>query len=428
MELEETPPSPVGRAVLWTIILFFAAALGWAWLGHVDIVTVAHGKIIPSGRVKVIQPLETAVVRRVLVSEGQAVEQDQVLVELDTTISAADKARIANELHAARLDKTRVEALLGATRSLAEPVRLVPPVGATQAEVQLTERRLDRAHAEHLANLTGYEAQRRQGEAEHAATRARVEQLDATIPLITEQTQAIKRLLAQSHAARAQWLELERERIEQLKQREIQTHLLVMQQAAVDAAEQRQRVYQTQRQSRLLSELSALETRVSSYEKELIKAHARHALQHLKAPTAGVVQQLAVNTVGGVVTPAQMLMHVVPNQGLVVEAWVENKDIGFVREGQSTAVKVDAFPFTKYGTIDGEIVMLSDDAIAHESLGLVYAAHLELSRSTVGVDGKTVPLSPGMTVTVEVKTGERRVVEFLLAPLLRGLSETARER
>jgi hemolysin D len=414
---------------MWAVILFLISAVGWACLGRVDIVTVAHGKIIPSGRVKVVQSLESAIVRRVLVSDGQSVQAGQVLVELDSTIAAANEARIVNELHAARLDKARVDALVVATRLPDGTLGFTPPPGAKQAEIALQRRRVGRAHAEHMASTIGFDAQIAQAEAERAATLSQIQQLDATIPLITEQTQAVAKLLKSNHAARAQWLELERERIEQVKRRDVHKHRLVMQAAAVSATEQRKAVYQAQRETTLLAELSELDMRISSHEAELVKAKLRHSLQSLKAPTPGVVQQLAVHTVGGVVTPAQALMHIVPNdQRLIVEAWVENKDIGFVTERHSAEVKIDAFPFTRYGTIDAQIVMLSDDAIANESLGLVYSAHVKLSRSTMDVGTKEVPLSPGMTATVEVKTGKRRIIEFVLAPLLRGLGESARER
>lgn len=164
-------------------------------------------------------------------------------------------------------------------------------------------------------------------------------------------------------------------------------------------------------------------------EQELIKARARLNAHHLIAPINGIVQQLSVHTIGGVVTPAQELMVIVPDSAkLEVEAYVENKDIGFVREGQTVAIKLDAFPFTKYGALEGEIIDLSEDAISDEDKGLIYKARVSIKQSFIPVDGKRVKLGPGMAVSCEIKTGQRRVIEFFLAPLLKFKSESVRER
>jgi hemolysin D len=161
----------------------------------------------------------------------------------------------------------------------------------------------------------------------------------------------------------------------------------------------------------------------------LVKAENRSRLMRLTAPVAGSVQQLAVHTVGGVVTPAQALLVIVPGDNpLEIEAFVENKDIGFVRTGQTAEVKVETFPFTKYGTLPGKVVQVSSDAIQDEKRGLVYAARVKLDKATLDVDGKTVNLTPGMAVTVEIKTGKRRIIEYFLSPLMQYKAESLRER
>ena len=178
-----------------------------------------------------------------------------------------------------------------------------------------------------------------------------------------------------------------------------------------------------------LTELAAAETRAASLAREVAKAGKRTHQQRLTAPIDGTVQQLAVHTLGGVVTPAQQLLVIAPqNQPLEVEAWVENKDIGFVRVGQAAEVKVAAFPFTRYGTLPAQVVTLSHDAVPLEQGGLAYAARVSLERTTILVDGAQVPLSPGMAVTVEIKTGTRRLLEYFFSPLVQAGQESARER
>lgn len=172
-----------------------------------------------------------------------------------------------------------------------------------------------------------------------------------------------------------------------------------------------------------------LETKVASLAQEVTKAGQKAGLQRLMSPIDGVVQQLAVHTVGGVVTPAQQLLIVVPrDHPLEVEAQVENKDVGFVKEGQPVEIKVETFQFTLYGTVSGHVLTVSNDAAPIEKVGLVYPTRVSMDRSVIHVEGKQVNLSPGMAVTVEMKTGQRRIIEYLLSPLLRSAQESLRER
>ena len=161
---------------------------------------------------------------------------------------------------------------------------------------------------------------------------------------------------------------------------------------------------------------------------EQIKASKRNKLTTLKSPIDGVVQQLSIFTVGGIVQPAEPLMVIVPDGNIEVEAKVLNKDIGFVHEGQSAEIKLEAFPFTRYGSIPGKIVDLSNDAVQDEKLGPVYTARVSMDRTFMNVDGKQVTLTPGMTATVDIRTGQRRIIEFILSPLLRYQQESLKER
>jgi hemolysin D len=175
--------------------------------------------------------------------------------------------------------------------------------------------------------------------------------------------------------------------------------------------------------------LEELEKQNRAQRQELIKASDIAEDQVLSSPVDGVVQQLKVHTIDGVVTPAEQLLVVVPkDQTLEVEARVLNKDIGFVRAGQSVTVKIEAFPFTRYGVISGTVTSVSNDAIADEKLGLYYAARVRVARSTMSVDGVDVLLSPGMAVTAEVTTGTRRLIDYVLSPVTEHLTQSGRER
>jgi hemolysin D len=265
--------------------------------------------------------------------------------------------------------------------------------------------------------------------ADLAATRNEVKKLEGTLPLITRRAEALKKMVDKKLGSEQVWLELEEERIQQQQELAALKDRIQQVQASIREAEEQRRALESQFRGKLLSELAETERRIAQLEQERVKAAQRKERQRLVAPVSGVVQQLAIHTIGGVVTPAQELMKIVPeSQALEVEAWILNKDIGFVEEGQAAEVKIETFPFTRYGTIDGEVINVSSDAVTDEEKGLVYAGRVLMKQSVIQVDQKTVNLTPGMAVTVEVKTGKRRLIEFILSPLLRYKQESLGER
>lgn len=437
LEVQERPPSPLGRAIVWTIVLVFSLAVVWSIFGKVDIVAVAQGKIIPSGRVKLIQPLESGVVTGINVIEGQLVSAGEILVELDPTSTAADQRRLEQELITAQLQLHRLQRLLlfadgGQTQSTGlqqGTATLTAPAGATVDEIATQQRLLDEEIATQQARVATLDKSLDRQDAEVKTTETLVAKYQATLPLIRTRTQALKKLFDQNLAAENDFLTLKQELIEQEHDLTAQrSNLDKLRAASGEIIEQRKVVigeFNRSTRERIAEE----ERKTVAYTEELTKARQRSGLQQLHAPIDGIVQQLAIYTVGGVVTPAQTLMVLVPQDSVLqVEAWVQNRDIGFVDQGDQAVIKIEAFPFTKYGTIDGEIVTLSRDAVADERLGLVYAAQTRMASDTILVEGKPVRLSPGMAATVEIKTGTRRLVEYFLSPLLKFKDESVRER
>ena len=435
LEIERTPPLSVSRYILWAIMLLFAIAVAWACICHVDIVGIAQGKIVPSGRIKTVQPLETGIVKAIHVTEGQLVDTGDVLIEMEDVKVQADLTRVREERYAAQLERIKVDTQLEVLDRFVTPnayftrdpeAEILKPEADQEPDLKA---RITKALNEHYANVASLEEEMTQNRAERTTHERRIAQLDATIPLIAERAEAVRRLEKQSLAPRADWLELEEDRVEQEKDREVIGAQLMVTDAAYQNLRRRRDALVAQTQSNWLTERAELETRLKSFDQEILKAQTRVNELQLTAPVAGTIQQLAVNTVGGVVTPAEKLMLIVPSEdALKVEAWISNKDIGFVQDGQAAEIKVETFPFTKYGVIDGEIANISNDAIADENLGLVYLAQVSMAKSTMWVKDKLVNLSPGMAVTVEVNMGKRRLIEFLLAPLLRYKDEGLQER
>lgn len=423
LEVQETPPSPASRAIISLIVGAFTAAIVWASFGKIDIVAVAQGKIIPSDYSKVIQPLEAGVIEAIHVQEGQYVNKGDALLDLDTTASGADHARFTNEHQAARLEIARLRALLDSK------TEFDVPEGSDPKFALLQQRMLGDQLQEFQARLASSELVIQQRQAALEGAKVNVARLKATVPLLKQRVTAFKKLVDKQYVSKLQYLELKEEYINKANELAAALQQLQQDQAALAEARKNHQAVESEFKRSTQAQLSELETRSESLSNEVVKAESRTSSQRLTAPISGVVQQLAVHTIGGVVTPAQELMVIVPREGqLTVEAWVENKDIGFVNQDQIAEIKVEAFPFTRYGTIDGKIKTLSLEAIPLENVGYVYAAKVIMDRTTMQVENKTVNLSPGMNVTVEIKTGKRRLIEFFLSPLLRAAKESARER
>jgi len=426
LEVQQRPPSPVGRAIIWTLMLFFVVAIAWAMLGSADIVAVAQGRIIPSGHNKLIQPLEIGSIKAIHVSEGQQVARGEILVELDDESVKADLQNIRQELSNLEQEYARLSILGDWLQSQAvrsTPTEILDALPPLQRHLLMAQ------WYEHKANLKALHSERRKRQAEQVSLDQQVSKLEATLPLVAKRAQTLQKLSEKKFLGEAEFLEMEQERLEieyDLATNRKRANEIVEAIAEIDA--QREQA-QRRLHSQVLLEQQENRKRVEALHQESIKASTRLASHTLYAPIAGVVQQLAVHTLGGIVTPAQQLMVIIPDEGVLeVEALVENKDIGFVREGQAVEVKIDAFPFTSYGIIEAVLTDLSNDAITDEVRGLVYKAKVMLKETRIQVEQKWVSLSPGMTVTAEVKTGKRRLIEFFLSPLLRYRQESIRER
>jgi hemolysin D len=448
LEIVETPPSPIGRAIGLAIVGFFLLALAWAWFGTIDIVATAPGKIIPSGRSKVVQPFEIGVVRAIRVHDGQSVEQGDVLIELDPTINGAEREHLESDLIAAQLDVARLRAALADGPDPLTDFR--PPAGADQARVAMHRQFLLAQSTEEHAKLAALDRQKAQKEAERATAAAAIGKIEALIPLLQQQVDMRKTLFEHETGSKLLYLQTVEQLVEQQQELNIQkSHYREADAAVATITETRAQTAAEYRRA-LFEELGKAEPKAAGFAQDLIKAEQRTRLQLLTAPVDGIVQQLAVHTVGGVVTPAQPLLVVVPvGSHLEIEAMVSNRDIGFVEAGQEAEIKVATFNFTRYGLLQGRVLSVSQDAVGRDDSQdqvrdraqggedalrtprneeKVYAARVSLDRTQMQVDNKLVNLSPGMAVTVEIKTGTRTIISYLLSPLRKYRQDSLRER
>lgn len=427
LALQQQAVSPAPRVAMWLLIVFAFLAVAWSVFGRVDIVATAQGKIIPSEGTQVVQPIGTASVKAIHVREGQQVRAGQLLVELDGTVTQAERQRIANDLLAWTLQAAHAEAMLWALDEEAEPE--LAPIDAPAQTYADAQRFVRGEYAALRAKLAGIDAELASRQAERVSVQAMTHKLELTAPIARQRALALKDLASQEYVARNSYLERERERIEQESDLRVQYSRLKEIDAAIAQVRQQRETALADSRHVNLERLTDARERIALLEQDLIKARQSESLTRLAAPVSGTVQQLSIRTVGGVVTEAQPLMLVVPQEHVMeIEAFLENKDVGFVQPGQDAEVKIEAFPYTRYGIVPGTVTSVSDDAIQDEQRGLVYAVRVALSRATIPVQEGEIRLSPGMAVTAEIKTGRRRVIEYFLGPLIEYGSESLRER
>ena len=455
LEIMEKPPSPGMRWLLWLTCALVVIALVWSVIGKVDVVAVASGRVVPGGNVKIVQPIEIGAVRAIHVSNGQFVREGELLIELDPTLASADEAQSEQNLLTANVVQARNNALL-AYLDGREP-RFAAPQG-TPTDVVATERALiSSAIAEFEAQRASLSQQRAERAAELQGANAEIAKLEEALPYVEQQLSARAELAERGFYSRLRLLEYEQLRAEHLRNIEIQQANANRAQAAIGTLDAELRALRANFGRTAVTDMAEANDQAGLASEELRAAERRRQFQDLRAPVDGVVQQLSVTTVGGVVQPAQTLMVLVPcssanaespascNGSITVEAFVQNKDIGFVEQGQRVAVKLEAFNFTDYGMLEGTVTNISRDAIDQSQQpagserdengrpvqnGLVYAASISLPCGPEVADRHSLcsRVQPGMSVQAEIKTGTRRIIQYLLSPISQALDDAGRER
>ena len=444
VELETAPPNPMAKAVGRVIMLLFVIGFTWALVGKVDVVSIARGQIVPSERVKDIQPLALGQVRTIHVKEGQSVEEGEILVELNAVITGADLTQTQQEIDSLSDQQLRAEhlqAFLEAEQfdddqhtSAKILEQYQQSIKAAQANTRISNSDLGlwslKQEIQHYqADQEVIRQQVLSRDAELRMVEQNVASAESALPIVTERLHALETLLNENLVARSQYLELKQEHIEQ--ERVLNVGKENHQQLLFEVAGLKSQLtsMKATRLAELAAERDQLARNIANLHQEMARATERNQQMVLRAPISGTITSLQIHTLGGVVQPAQILMQIVPEEAqLEVEAWVQNKDIGFIDVGLPAEVKVDSFQFTKYGVINAHIQTLSEDAVNDEQQGPIYRTLVSLEKDWMHIDNKQVRLTPGMSVAVEIKTGERRLIEFLMSPLLRYSKESIRER
>lgn len=424
LEVTETPPSPIARIILWTLMALLVVGGLWTLLGHVDEVAVAPGKIIPRGQVKVIQSEYKGSIKSIKVKDGQRVKTGDVLIELDQTVSAADLSQMRKQVNFYRLQLERLEA-----EQLGLPFQPQVTADMDPVDVATQKKLFDSRTTEIRHRLSQSEAKIAEQRAQLMTAETNLRKYTELLAIAVERESRMQELLKENAVSLFAVLEYQSKRIEleqsaAAQQSEIQRVSSALQQSLQEWAG-----IKSERDKEIATKVVDDRKQLRVYEDELKKAEQKNRQSTLVAPVDGRVAQLSVHTVGGVVTEAQALLVVVPDgTTMEVEAWAANKDIGFLRVGQTAEVKVETFNFQRYGTIDATVTEISADATEDKTKGLVYRMMLRLERQDVDVSGQNAALSPGMNATAEIKIRQKRIIEFFLDPFRKYKSEALRER
>jgi HlyD family secretion protein len=432
LRIENTSPPALSRRILWALLAMMGGLLLWALIGRLDIVAVADGKLVPLSYVKIVQPAEAGIVKEILVKEGQEVAAGQVLMRMDTMVTEADAKALGAERQRKRLTLRRIDAELGGQPFKALHGDAPDLFAEVEAQYRANRASLAAALAEEQSR---HEKARRDLD---AAEQVRAK-LAETLPYYRQQEAAYDKLAKEGFAGPLMAGDKRRERIEKEQELRTQGHVIESARAEMRTSESKLVQLESEYRRRLHVERGEIQASLEKLDQEVAKEQHRRDLMELKAPQAGIVKDLATHTVGTVTQPGSVLLTIVPkDERLRAEVWVPNEDVGFVRPGQTVRVKLAAFPFQKYGMLQGTVEHVGADASDAGSRGegtqpggtasLSYKALVALDDGHLTFDGERLPLSAGMRVSAEIHLGDRTVMEYVLSPVQKATQEAGRER
>jgi hemolysin D len=436
--VQERPPSPLPRIVLRGVLILVLLMLLWAMFGRLDVVSVAEGKLVPISYIKIVQPSEAGIVRDITIKEGQAVTKDQVLIRMDANISEADSKAVQAALQHKSLELRRIEAELSN-----QPFK---------RQAKDSNELFNRIYAEYQSNRTALQddlnaesASLQKAHSDLAATVEVQHKMEQTLPSYKAQETAYNELVKDGYAGALMGQEKQRDRIDAEQNLRAQEYNAKSLQASISQSQKRLNQVQSDYRQKLEAERVATFAEFQRLEQEWAKQSHKNSLLELKAPQAGIVKDLATHTPGTVVSPGTVIMTLVPNnEALQAEVWMKNEDAGFVHAGQEVKVKLSAYPFQKYGMVDGTVLQVSADATDKSSANanqnnaeqnqsssnaqLSYRTIIQLSKQSLDTEQDKLRLTPGMQVVAEIKLADETVMQYLLSPISKAFREAGRER
>ena len=436
LAIQESPPARLPRAVMYTVSGLFVILLLWSILGKLAIVASAEGRLIPQTYVKIVQPSDAGIVQEILVKEGEKVKAGQVLMRMDMKLAEADAKTIGNDLALRSLQLRRIDAELSGKlllRKRNDPEDLFRKVQAQYSD----------HHQSYVDSLGQAQEALKKTQREYDSARAVLLKLEQITPILKQQSDAYVDMGKDGYAPQVTVRDKQREYLEKSHDLHAQESTVASLEAAVNQAQKQIDQITSKYRSDLQNERIEAEGQHRKLQQDWVKQEYKNGLLELKSPQAGIVKDLATHTIGTVVSPGTVLLSIVPeNEPLVAEVMVKNDDVGFVNLQQNVKVKLAAYPFEKYGMLDGEVTQIGPDASdgsAQQGAGLsrdkstqnqpsIYKAIISFKNQALEVEGEKLKLVPGMQVVAEINQGSRTVMQYLLSPVQKTIYDSGRER
>lgn len=438
LAIQESPPRKLPKVILYVVLILFCILLAWAIVGRLDIVATAEGKLIPKSYVKIVQPADGGIVQEILVYEGQSVQQGDVLMRMDANSTLSDAQSVEGEMRLRALQLRRIDAELGKGKFVQLP--------EDPQDLFLKTKQHYEANLQAYEDTLSQEVQNLQ-KAQHdlSSSKEVLEKLEQILPMYQLNASSFSKLAKEGFVSQIEAQDKERERIEKEQDFRAQKSTVKGLISAVKASEKHLAQITSSHKSQLENERSDAQSQHNKLIQEWGKNLHKATLLELRAPQSGTIKDLATHTQGSVVSPGSVLMSLVPHDDLLqAEIMIKNEDVGFVHPGQEVKIKLTAYPFQKYGMIEGEVIHVGADSIQsqqpqmdassnsnspqQQTMVMNYKALIKLNAQQIILDGKVLKLTSGMQTVCEIHLGKRTVMEYLLSPVQKAWHESGRER
>lgn len=420
--------------LFFVIILFFVTAFVWTYYSKIDELTRGEGKVIPSEKIKMVQSLDGGLISEILVKEGSIVKAKQALMKIDTTrFQASLEENKQTYLHLlVTQTRLKAESVVDLNKEIKE-LKYRDEVRAKANGFALNDKRLYLSRIEELKSTTNiFKIQLKQKEQELKELRSNSSQLRIRVSLVKEELKTMQLLVNRRSKSKVDLLRIKKE-LAQLNGELQQTYISIPK-AKYAIEEAKNRVTEKSKifKSEAFNELQKINTEIKKYESKLVSDEDKLEKTVLHSPVDGIVKQINVNTVGGVVKSGMELIEIVPQSDiLLIEAKIDPKDIAFINPSQKAIIKITAYDFSIYGGLDGKIVEISADSIIDKNdkdQKSYYKVVIKTDQNYLSKDGKKLPIIPGMITSVDIITGKKSILDFILKPILKTKSNSLHER
>ncbi len=415
VEIEERPISPLGRLILWSILIFMALTVLWLFFGKTDVVVSARAKVIPLGDIKILQPLSTGSVRKIYVKEGDFVKKGDPIIEIDPTVEESNIEAKKDILSQLELEVAKIKSILNKT-----PFQIPP--GTNPKTAALITNAYDTQLQTIQEQNKQIDEQIKQLNEQISSTQIEKNRMEQFYRLGIQEERRLKKVL--DIIAKNDYYKIQKQNLNYKNEIQKLTHNIEGLKRRLDEINMKRTLITQDFRNRNFADLVEKEKKIIAYRSEIEMIEFKKKKQIIKSPVDGIVAKLAVNTTGAVVTPAEKLVAIVPkNVPIQLKASVLNKDIGFIKVGMPVAIKIDTFNFQRFGLIDGTVAKIGANAIEDKKMGPIYEVYIDPKKTSLIVEGEERFLMPGMSATAELKVGKRRIIELFVYPLIKYFNE-----